>query len=161
MSAASDCLTAPALTDLTRNYGRGQGIGTVMSERSRRAGQPPADLAAARSLLTGERASAEARLTALQRDFDGIVCSSASGATDDEHDPEGGTTAFERQHVAALIRAARDRLGEVENAVRRLADGSYGNCEQCGAAIAAGRLAARPTARSCMDCAAAPGGTSR
>jgi DnaK suppressor protein len=118
------------------------------------AGQLLAGQAAARSLLTGERASAEARLAALQRDFDGIVSSSASAATDDEHDPEGGTTAFERQHIAALISQAQDRLAEIGNALIRLNDGSYGDCERCGDVIAAERLAARPTARHCIDCAA-------
>lgn len=126
----------------------------AMSERIRGAGQPPAGQVAARSLLNEKRASTEARLAGLQRDFDGIVSSSASAAIDDEHDPEGGTTAFERQHVAALIGQARDQLAEITAALKRLDDGSYAECEQCGRGITAGRLAARPTARSCIDCAA-------
>lgn len=107
----------------------------------------------ARDLLAAERASTEARLAALERDFDGIVESSALAATDDEHDPEGGTTAFERQHVAALIGQARDRLADVAAALKRLDAGSYGQCERCGSAIAAERLAARPTASMCISCA--------
>ena len=112
----------------------------------------PAD--SARDLLSAERASAEARLAALERDFDGIVESAACATTDDEHDPEGGTTAFERQHVAALIGQARDQLAEIAKALRRLDTGSYGQCERCGQAIAAERLAARPAASTCVRCTA-------
>jgi hypothetical protein len=43
----------------------------------------------ARETLAAERASAQERLTGLERDFAGIVESSASANADDEHDPEG------------------------------------------------------------------------
>lgn len=109
----------------------------------------------ARELLAAERATTAARLAALERDFYGIVESSAAGATDDEHDPEGGTTAFERQHVAALIGQARDQLADIARALERLDEGRYGQCERCGRAIAPERLAARPAASTCIMCAAA------
>jgi len=110
----------------------------------------PAGEAAARRLLAAERADTEARLAALRRDFDGIV---HAGGTDDEHDPEGSSTAFDRQHVAALLSQAADRLAEINRAGQRLDDGSYGRCERCGLPIAAERLAARPTAATCITCA--------
>jgi DnaK suppressor protein len=112
----------------------------------------PAGAAAARRLLAAERASTETRLAALRRDFDSIVHASASGA-DDEHDPEGSSTAFDRQHVAALLRQAADQLAEIARADQRLDDGSYGRCERCGLPIAAERLAARPAAATCITCA--------
>jgi DnaK suppressor protein len=112
-------------------------------------------LESARDLLTAERVSTEARLAALERDFDGIVESSASAATDDEHDPEGGTTAFERQHVAALISQARDQLTDIAKALDRLDAGSYGQCQRCARPITTERLAARPAASTCISCAAA------
>jgi len=109
---------------------------------------------AARRRLAAQRASAEARLAALRRDFDSIVDSSAAGA-DDEHDPEGSSTAFERQHVAALLGQAENQLAEIDRAGRRLADGRYGRCERCGLPIPAQRLAARPAAATCIACASA------
>ncbi len=105
-----------------------------------------------RTLLAADRERTEARLAALQRDFDGIV-SSADTAADDEHDPEGSSTAFDRQHVAALIAAARDHLTAIARAAARLEDGSYGTCERCGRPISPERLAARPAAAACIDCA--------
>jgi RNA polymerase-binding transcription factor DksA len=117
---------------------------------SRPSGTPKS---AARSRLAAERDRAEARLRALARDFDGIVTSSAAG--DDEHDPEGATNAFERQHIAALIDQARAHLADIAAALGRLDAGGYGTCERCGQPIGDERLHARPAARTCISCAAA------
>jgi DnaK suppressor protein len=65
----------------------------------------------------------------------------------------GATLAFERQHVAALAQAAREHLADIDAALARLADGSYGTCRACGQPIGAERLAARPAARTCIGCA--------
>jgi DnaK suppressor protein len=114
------------------------------------------ELAAARDRLGTERDRAQARLEALQRDFESIVMSSASAAgADDEHDPEGSSTAFERQHVATLLDQAANQLGDIAAALERIGEGSYGVCERCGQRIGAGRLTARPTAVRCIVCAAA------
>lgn len=108
----------------------------------------------AREALAAARTRALEMAAMLDREFAGIVASADSGGTDDEHDPEGATTAFERQHVAALLDRARDHLGEIDAALRRLDQGSYGICQTCGQPIAAGRLAARPVAPDCARCAA-------
>ena len=107
----------------------------------------------ARDALEAERASTVQRLAGLEREFNGIVESSASANTDDEHDPEGATIAFERQHIAALIDQARQHLDAIDAALRRVTDDTYGRCESCGQPIAAERLAARPTATRCVACA--------
>jgi DnaK suppressor protein len=44
-------------------------------------------------------------------------------------------------------------LAELDAARARLAAGTYGVCERCGRPIAPARLAARPEARLCIDCA--------
>ena len=44
--------------------------------------------------------------------------------------------------------------GEIDQALERLSDGTYGVCRTCGSPIAAGRLAARPAATECITCAA-------
>jgi DnaK suppressor protein len=118
-------------------------------------GLSPSDLEAARHRLAAEREQTQARLDALQRDFDSIVSSSAAAGADDEHDPEGSSTAFERQHVAALMGQAAGQLTDIARAMQRLDDGSYGICERCGRMIGAGRLAARPAAVRCIGCASA------
>jgi DnaK suppressor protein len=109
--------------------------------------------AAARERLAGEQSSALERLAGLERDFASIVESSSAG-NDDEHDPEGATIAFERQHVASLLAQTREYLAEIDKALQRLDVGTYGLCENCGQSIAPDRLAARPTAPTCINCAA-------
>ena len=109
-----------------------------------------------RELLEAEREAARKRLAALEREFDTVVESASRANTDDEHDPEGSTIAFERQHVAALAAAARQRIAGIDAALARVAADSYGRCERCGRPIARGRLAARPAATTCVSCAERP-----
>lgn len=107
-----------------------------------------------RGLLACRRDRAERRLAALSRDFDDIVERSSDASRDDEHDPEGATIAFERAQVAALVSAAEQELADVDRALARLDDGVHHRCERCGGDIVADRLRARPSARTCIDCAA-------
>jgi DnaK suppressor protein len=103
--------------------------------------------------LTRTRADTLAQIAALTREFDEVVAASRSSNADDEHDPEGATIAFERQQLAALLETARRRLADVDDALTRARAGGYGVCQSCGGPIAAERLAARPQARTCIDCA--------
>ena len=107
----------------------------------------------AREVLLGERERARLRVAVLEREFAGLAEAASAAGTDDEHDPEGATLAFERQHAAALLEAAREQVAAVDDALRRLAEGRYGVCERCGQPIGAERLAARPAAVTCMRCA--------
>lgn len=104
----------------------------------------------ARRLLTDERAEAVRTLRGLDADFDAIVDASRDSNADDEHDPEGQTIGFERAQLASVLDQARARLAELDAAVSRVADGSYGRCEVCGAPIGEARLQARPAARTCI-----------
>jgi DnaK suppressor protein len=103
--------------------------------------------------LAAARAGTLQRLNGLARELAGIIESSSSAGTDDEHDPEGATIAFERQHTAALLSQARQHLAEIDAAMARLAEGSYGACADCGQPIGAARLGARPAATTCIACA--------
>ena len=110
-------------------------------------------MAGPRERLEAERSAAARRLAGLEREFGSVVESARQANTDDEHDPEGATIAFERQHIAALASQARERLDEVDAALARLDAGSYGRCVRCGEPIAPGRLAVRPAAPACIRCA--------
>ena len=104
----------------------------------------------ARPPLDSERDRTLRRLAALTDDHAGVVAASRDSNADDEHDPEGATIAFERSQVDALVRQAREHLSEIDAALARLESGRYGICEIGGEPIAEGRLAARPTARTCV-----------
>jgi RNA polymerase-binding transcription factor DksA len=117
-------------------------------------GRAPGPDDAARERLLVVRAAAVARLRALRAEVAGIVEASRDSNADDEHDPDGATIAFERAQVDALARDAAARVEEADAALARLDAGTYGVCEACGQPISAGRLEARPTARTCVGCAA-------
>lgn len=53
---------------------------------------------------------------------------------------------------AALIAATRQSLEQISDALRRIADGSYGSCEKCGGQIPPARLEVLPQARFCVPC---------
>lgn len=112
-----------------------------------------ADQQDTRAALLAARAQAGERLAALERDFRSSIEAAATANADDEHDPEGATLAYERQHVAALIEQARAQVRDVTAALDRLAEGSYGQCVRCHGPIAPERLAARPAASLCIGCA--------
>jgi len=103
--------------------------------------------------LAEERRVTSERLDRLRREHEGFVTASRDSNADDEHDPEGATIAFERSQVGALAQRLERQLAEVDVAVARLAEGSYGTCERCGGRIPDERLEARPTARTCVGCA--------
>ena len=105
-----------------------------------------AQAARIRRALAAGRAGTLDQIGSLRREFDGIVASAALTGADDEHDPEGATIAYERAQLAALLEQAQGRLAELDQALARLAEGSYGSCERCGQPIAPARLAARPPA---------------
>ena len=69
--------------------------------RQEDAAEPLAAEPLAAELLATERVGTLQRLSGLEKELAGIIESSSSAGTDDEHDPEGATIAFERQHTAA------------------------------------------------------------
>jgi DnaK suppressor protein len=107
-----------------------------------------------RHRLHEEERRTRRQVESLRRSFDDIVAASEQVATDDEHDPEGHTIAWERQQVAALLEAAEVRLAELADASARLDAGDYGRCSRCGGPIAEPRLEAIPTTTTCVGCAA-------
>ena len=88
----------------------------------------------------------------MESEFERFVAYSEGTPPDDEHDPEGSTIAFERAQVEAVAAQARAHLAEIDAALARLRDGSYGVCERCGEEISSVRLEARPHARTCATC---------
>jgi RNA polymerase-binding protein DksA len=123
----------------------GAGAGTPAGEQA----EPPG----VRAALAAEQRATLEQVAGLEREFGQIVAASQADNADDEHDPEGATIAYERQHVAALLAQAREHLTAIDSALARLDAGDYGCCEGCGQPIAPERLAARPTATRCLACA--------
>ncbi|HEY7470338.1 MAG TPA: TraR/DksA C4-type zinc finger protein [Acidimicrobiia bacterium] len=58
----------------------------------------------------------------------------------------------ERTEVLGVVESLKSQLANVDRALGRIADGSYGTCERCGQEIASARLEARPESIFCVDC---------
>jgi DnaK suppressor protein len=95
-----------------------------------------------------------AQIASLERSVALIVEASELTSTDDEHDPEGATIAYERAQAIALLRQARLDLDRLVNARMRLETGEPMTCESCGRELDIERLVALPTTRTCIECAA-------
>ena len=93
------------------------------------------------------------RAASLASSFDDIVEAASDVATDDEHDPEGHTIAWERQQIRALLDETRITLADIEAAEQRLENGLYGTCTSCGREISVERLDALPATPTCVSCA--------
>lgn len=74
------------------------------------------------------------------------------GEVDDNFADSASATA-ERAEALTLIEQVNQRLSDVEHALARVDDGSYGVCERCGTDIAPTRLEARPMSTRCVECA--------
>ena len=75
------------------------------------------------------------------------------GEQDDEHDPEGPTLTAEWSRLTGMQDDAVRQLKELDRAIARIDDRSYGICSRCGQPIARARLEVRPVAELCIDCA--------
>lgn len=111
---------------------------TAETERIRAA------LAARRDELREEYGQHLAEIAELQRDR------LTDSAGDDQADT--GSKTFEREQGISLANSILDRITQVERALERLDEGSYGWCERCADAIPVERLAAFPSATLCVRC---------
>src|SRR5262245_13840154 len=68
------------------------------------------------------------------------------------HMADAGTDAMEREKAFLFASAEGRVLLEIDDALRRLYRGDYGNCESCGNPIARARLEVMPHARLCVRC---------
>jgi DnaK suppressor protein len=78
---------------------------------------------------------------------EGLGFANQSKLTDDD----GAADAAAEMDVALVIRESQE-LQEIEAALTRIADGSYGVCAGCGGEIAHARLKAYPMATRCVPC---------
>lgn len=95
----------------------------------------------------------DGQIGALSRSFDDIVEAASLTNTDDEHDPEGSTIAFERALVSSLLLQATSDREALRLTLHRIEEPDYGVCEHCHGFIGVERLLALPSASRCVSCA--------
>jgi RNA polymerase-binding transcription factor DksA len=69
----------------------------------------------------------------------------------DEGFADSGQVTAERGEVDALASTLLENLKDVDDALTKLDEGTYGRCEVCGEPIAEARLEAMPSARTCIQ----------
>lgn len=74
-----------------------------------------------------------------------------SGGEYDENFADSGQVAAEKGENRALLSQLREQLAEIERALRKMDDGTYGQCERCGGPIGEARLEAMPATRYCIN----------
>ena len=109
-----------------------------------------------RQRLEALQESLHQRMRSLRRDGMDRAMTESLGelAAYDQHTADLGSETFERSKDLALLRRAERVLDEVEQALRRLDEGSYGRCEACGRFIGYARLLALPYVRRGAACQA-------
>ncbi|MBN8493247.1 MAG: TraR/DksA C4-type zinc finger protein [Burkholderiales bacterium] len=111
-------------------------------------------------LTAGQSALLEAALTTRQRELDRRLAEHQGGLSRAEHAREvlnqDSDDISHREADREMDMALNDRelgeLGEVSAALRRLHNGSYGQCADCGEGIAFDRLKVEPWALRCVGC---------
>ena len=103
--------------------------------------------------LEEERANYLRQAESLRAEADSLVDDREPGDVQfDEESGEGDTLAVERERDLALSAQARAAIEEIDAAIARIHDGTYGTCQNCGAAIPKERLKALPQAALCVKC---------
>jgi RNA polymerase-binding protein DksA len=112
------------------------------------------DTAPYRKRLEEERARLLHAVSFLERENPGSMSDElgelAEGGTDN-HLGDTATAMYDRELDEGLEEGAQQTLSEIDAALQRIEDGTYGICENCGKPIGAERLAAIPWTRLCID----------
>jgi RNA polymerase-binding transcription factor DksA len=69
----------------------------------------------------------------------------------DQHPADVGTELFERTKEQSILEQLEAQAEDIRVALRKVDEGTYGRCEDCGRPIAKDRLTAMPAARFCLD----------
>jgi len=118
-----------------------------------REGEEPwtkADLAEVLDDLNQHRDRIQALLAEHEVELENLMRDAGDGAGQDQADL--GTSSFERDQELTVVNNEREMLQQIDTALTRIADGTYGVCDACGEPIGKGRLMAFPRASLCMTC---------
>jgi RNA polymerase-binding protein DksA len=106
-----------------------------------------------REALLEERTRVEAAIQNLHDENPGTLAEDAGEETAyDNHLADTATETYDRELDYTLEENSEHVLAEIEAALKRIDEGTYGICTNCDKPIAVGRLEALPWATLCIDC---------
>jgi RNA polymerase-binding protein DksA len=106
-----------------------------------------------RGRLLEERERVQAAITHLHTDHPGSLDDEVEEVTgsSDNHLAETASATLNREIDYTLEENSGQVLAEIDAALARIEDGTYGKCDRCGKEIPAERLEAHPWASLCID----------
>jgi RNA polymerase-binding protein DksA len=106
-----------------------------------------------RQMLEEERTRVRAAIDNLHAEHPGSMSDeSGEDAVYDNHLADTATETYDRELDYTLEENSEHVLAEIDAALLRIDDGTYGQCTNCGRQIPEERLEARPYATLCIDC---------
>jgi DnaK suppressor protein len=105
-----------------------------------------------KELLEEERRRVVDAIEYLHKENPGSIEEETEDETTDNHIAETATATLDREIDYTLEENSEHVLAEIEGALKRIEEGTYGVCVNCGKAIAEERLTAIPWATYCIDC---------
>ena len=106
-----------------------------------------------RDVLLQERQRVQAAIDNLHDENPGTISDeTGDDAVYDNHLADTATVTYDRELDYTLEENSEHVLAEIDAALKRIEDGTYGTCTSCGKQIAPERLEARPWATLCIDC---------
>jgi len=105
-----------------------------------------------RALLEEERRRVLDAIEYLHKENPGSIEDETEDQTQDNHLAETATATLDREIDYTLEENSENVLSAIDAALKRIEDGTFGMCTNCGKPIAEDRLAAIPWATTCIDC---------
>ena len=105
-----------------------------------------------RNLLLDERQRVADAISYLHEDNSRSLEDVTEEETFDQHPADAATATLDREMDATLEENSEHVLNAIDDALRRIDEGTYGTCVRCGKHIDEERLEAMPYAEKCIDC---------
>ena len=107
-----------------------------------------------RTLLEEERGRVQHAIKHLEEEHPGSLGSETEelSTASDNHMGDLASATLDREIDYSLEASSEQHLAEIDAALRRIDDGTYGTCTKCGKQIPEERLEAMPWATQCIDC---------
>jgi RNA polymerase-binding protein DksA len=105
-----------------------------------------------RELLLDERRRVENALGHLHDENSSTITDGDEEETFDNHLGDAATITFDREMDYSLEENSGHVLAAIDEALKRIEEGTFGTCARCGRPIAEARLEAMPYATKCIDC---------
>jgi DnaK suppressor protein len=112
----------------------------------------PVDKRALKKQLLVERERLEHEIAELDADLSESLEDSSEESPYDQHMAETAAATLDREIDLTLQDNARASLSQIDRALAKLENGSYGRCDKCGKLIGEERLQVAPFATLCIDC---------